>query len=197
MSQPMELQHINVKLLLKDPAAVNLDRLVPIFHAWIQEQARDELLLDVADYRHVPGGPGVILIGHQANYSVDNTDHCLGVRYNRKAALDGSNQDRLSQATRAALAACQALESHPSLEGKLQFDGQQIEIIINDRLLAPNDLATRQAVEPELQAFFHRLFAGGEFALAYPGGDTRRLFAVSARSATSFSTDGLLAHLAQ
>ena len=32
-----------------------------------------------------PAGPGVMLIGHQADYSVDNTDDRLGVRYNRKA----------------------------------------------------------------------------------------------------------------
>ena len=43
----------------------------------------------MADYRHVPEGPGVMLIGHQANYSVDNTDNRLGVRYNRKEPLEG------------------------------------------------------------------------------------------------------------
>src|SRR5689334_10419959 len=99
----MEIQHINVKLFVQDPASVNLERLVPIFHRWIQDQAREEILIDVADYRHVPAGPGVLLIGHEANYSVDNTGLRLGVRYNRKAASSGSNQDRLKQATRAAL----------------------------------------------------------------------------------------------
>ena len=84
----------------------------------------DELLLDVADYRHVHEGPGVVLIGHQANYSVDNTDNRLGVRYNRKAPLDGTNQDRLTQATRAALTAFQRLEAESGLKGKLRFGGQ-------------------------------------------------------------------------
>ena len=64
-----------------------------MFHSWIQEQVGEGLLLDVADYRHVHEGPGVILIGYEGNYSVDNTDNRLGVRYNRKAALDGNNQD--------------------------------------------------------------------------------------------------------
>ena len=59
-----------------------------------------ELLLDVADYRHVPAGPGVMLIGNEGDYSVDNTGDRLGIRYNRKAALDGDNQDRLRQAAR-------------------------------------------------------------------------------------------------
>src|ERR1700692_4919071 len=106
----MQLQHINVKLLVKNPVEVDLEPLVPVFHSWIQAQGLEELLLDVADYRHVHAGPGVVLIGHQGNYSVDNTDDRLGVRYNRKAVLNGNNQSRLTQAAEAALVACQRLE---------------------------------------------------------------------------------------
>src|SRR5579872_1613866 len=124
----MQLQHVNVKLLVRNPEEVDLEPLIPVFHSWIQDQANGELLLDVADYRHVEAGPGVVLIGHEGNYSVDNTDNRLGVRYNRKAALDGSNQDRLKQAAHAALTACQRLEADPRLEGKLRFNGQQIEV---------------------------------------------------------------------
>ena len=193
---PMEIQHINAKVFLQDPAAIELERLVPIFHRWIQDQARAELLIDVADYRHVPAGPGVILIGHEANYSIDDADHRLGVRYNRKASLAGSNLDRLTQATRAALDICRALESDPSLEGKLRFNGQELEIAINDRLLAPNNVATREALQAELQDFFRKLFTGSKFDLTFANGDARRLFSVSARSAQPFTTNQLLAHLA-
>src|SRR5665213_978483 len=134
----MTLQHVNVKLLAKNPEQVDLEPLIPIFHGWIQGQVFEELLLDVADYRHVPAGPGVMVIGHQADYSVDNTDDRLGVRYNRKAPLDGNNQERLQQAARAALIAFQRLETDPRLGGKLRFNGQDLEIFINDRILAPN-----------------------------------------------------------
>src|SRR5207302_2183700 len=113
----MHLEHVNVKLLVKSPEEVDLEPLIPVFHSWIEGQVFEELLLDVADYRHVPAGPGVVLIGHQGNYSVDNTDERLGVRYNRKAAVGGSNQDALRQATRASLIACQRLESEPRPEG--------------------------------------------------------------------------------
>src|SRR5256885_13687721 len=109
----MQLQHVNVKLLVKNPGEVPLEPLIPVFHSWIQAQVFEELLLDVADYRHVPGGPGVVLIGHQGNYSVDNTDERLGVRYSRKAVLNGGNQDALQQVTRASLIACQRLEAEP------------------------------------------------------------------------------------
>src|ERR1700738_4539551 len=141
----VQLQHVNVKLLLRNPEEVDLEPLIPVFHDWIRDQVGEGLLLDIADYRHVSAGPGVVLIGHQGNYSVDNTDNRLGVRYNRKAVLDGTNQDRLRQAARAALAACQRLEAEPRLGGKLRFNGREFELSINDRLVAPNCAASRQA----------------------------------------------------
>ena len=128
MQHLVQLQHVNVKLLVRNPQEVDLEPLIPVFQGWIQDQTAGELLLDVADYRHVDGGPGVVLIGHQGNYSVDNADHRLGVRYNRKATLDGSNQDRLKQAAYAALTACERLETEPRLKGKLRFNGHDIEV---------------------------------------------------------------------
>jgi hypothetical protein len=190
----MDLQHVNVKLLVKDPDEVDLEPLIPIFHSWIQDQVCQELLLDVADHRHVDAGPGVVVIGHQANYSVDNTDHRLGVRYNRKAPLEGSNQDRLKQATRSALTACQRLESDSRLDGKLRFNGQEMEVFINDRLVAPNRDATHEAVKSDFQIFFQELFRGTEYSLSY-GSDPRRLFAVSVKASHPFSVVDLLENL--
>src|SRR6266581_4377998 len=193
-SRRIELQHVNVKLLVRNPEEVNLEPLIPIFHDWIQNQVGEGLLLDVADYRHVDAGPGVVLIGHEGNYSVDNTDNRLGVRYNRKAALDGSNQDRLKQAARAALTACQRLEADPRLGGKLRSNGQEIEIFINDRMVAPNCDATREAADPDFQIFFQKLFRGRKFSMSY-GSDLRKLFAVSVKATQPFSVAELLENL--
>jgi hypothetical protein len=192
----MQLQHVNVKLLVKSPEEVPLDPLIPVFHSWIQGQVLEELLLDVADYRHVPAGPGVVLIGHQANYSVDDTDDRLGVRYNRKAEVDGGNQKALRQAIRASLIACQRLEAEPSLERKLQFNGQEIEFFVNDRLLAPNRNSTREALRSDFETFFKKLFRGGEYTLAYPSAsEPRKLFGVSVKSSRTFTPADLLANL--
>jgi hypothetical protein len=192
----MQLQHVNVKLLVKSPEGVPLEPLIPVFHSWIQGQVLEELLLDVADYRHVPAGPGVVLIGHQANYSVDDTDDRLGVRYNRKAEVDGGNQKALHQALRATLIACQRLEAEASLEGKLQFNGQEIEFFVNDRLLAPNRDSTREALHSDLETFFKKLFRGSEYTLAYPSAsEPRKLFGVSVKSSRTFTPGDLLANL--
>ena len=191
----MELQHVNVKLLLKkDDEALDLEPLVPVFHSWIQSQGWDELLLDVADYRHVFAGPGVILVGHEANYSVDNTRNRPGVRYNRKAALEGNNQDRLRQATVAALNACRRFEADPRLNSKFLFNGQEIEISINDRLLGPNTAETREAIQLELATLLQKLFAGGEYSVSYEN-SPRNLFSVSVKSSGTFTVDELLQNL--
>jgi hypothetical protein len=195
MSSPINLQHVNVKLLAKNPEQVDLEPLIPVFHNWIEGQIFEELLLDVADYRHVQAGPGVVLIGHQANYSVDNTDNRLGVRYNRKAPFEGSNQDRLRQAARAALTAFERLEREARLNGKLRFNGREIKVYVNDRLMAPNSDSTREVLKPELGVFLGKLFQGSEYTLSH-GSDPRSLFAVDVKANRAFSVSELLANLA-
>ena len=190
----VELQHINVKLFLKDPENLALDAVIPIFHSWIQDQVFDELLLDVADYRHVKHGPGLMLIGHEADYSLDNTDGVLGVRYNRKAPLPGNNLDRLIQATRSALLACQRLESDTGLNGRFHFNGQDVQLIINDRLLAPNNEQTRHLVAPDFHLLANKLFGHAE--LTY-NADPRRLLSANIRSSQPASTRQLLNDLAE
>jgi hypothetical protein len=190
----VNLQHVNVKLMLESSAEADLALLIPIFHSWIQGQIFEELLLDVADYRHVPAGPGVVLIGHQANYSVDNIDSRLGVRYNRKAELDGGNQDRLAQAARGALIACQRLEAEPTVAGKFHFRGRGLELFINDRLLAPNSAATLDAARPDLQQFAEKLFGGPHYSLSH-NPDPRKLFGVSIKASDSFPLATLLKNL--
>jgi hypothetical protein len=187
-----ELQHINVKLLLKEPQAVDLEALIPVFHSWIQGQVFEDRLLDVADYSHVHHGPGVILIGHEGDYSVDNTDGRLGLRYNRKAVLNNNNLGRLQQATRAVLRACQRLEAESNL--KLSFNGQDLEIFINDRLLAPNREDTREACRPEFDTFAKQLFHGGEYSLSFST-DPRRLFTVFVKASRAYPVAELLGNL--
>lgn len=193
----MNLQHVNVKLMLDDPASVDLEPLIPIFHSWISERVFEELLLDVADYRHVPSGPGVVLIGHQANYSVDNMGNRLGVRYNRKAAFDGDTRDALRQAARAALTVCQRLQDEPRIGGKIHFNGREIEMFVNDRLVAPNSAETFEAARPDLEIFSEKLFGGDKYFLTYESGrDPRGLFTVSVKSSRQFSVENLLQNLA-
>ena len=70
------IQHVRVKIFARE--SVDLGAAIPVFHRWIQDRVCPEMLIDVADYRHVPNGPGVVLMGHEASYSLDNTKGRLG-----------------------------------------------------------------------------------------------------------------------
>src|ERR1700676_5233406 len=92
MAGRVQVQHVNVKIFAEDTEAVDLALAIPVFHRWIQESICEELLIDVADYRYWPAGPGVLLVGHEANYSLDLSGWRLGLLYNRKAAAADDNR---------------------------------------------------------------------------------------------------------
>jgi hypothetical protein len=148
------IQHINLKIFIENPEAIDLADAVGVFHSWIKHTVCPEMLIDVADYLHVPAGPGVLLIGHEANYSLDDRESRPGLLYNRKATLDGTFQSRLAQAHQSALAACDRLEKDPTFDGKLRFNRNALEVFVNDRLLAPNTDATWNAMQAELATAF-------------------------------------------
>ncbi len=181
----MDLQHVNVKIYVDGDLAVDPARFIEIFHGWIKEEAFDELLIDVADYRHVPDGPGVLLIAHEADYAMDNNAGRWGLLYNRKAPVDGSNEERICQAIRSAAAACRRLEEELAAEGPLRFSRQEFDVSINDRALAPNTPETFAAVQPELEAALRQVLGPGDFSLT-PESDPRRLFGVSVKTAKPF-----------
>ncbi|MCS7315428.1 MAG: hypothetical protein RMI94_05005 [Bryobacterales bacterium] len=132
------LQHIGAKVFLSRFPPDGLDLCIPIFHRWIQQDACPELLIDVADYRHLPVGPGVILVAHEANYSLDRTRGRLGLSYQRKTTLEDSFEAKLKLSLQRAYEAARRLEQEQELRGRLAFDFLHWEIVFNDRLLAPN-----------------------------------------------------------
>ena len=186
----MNLQHINIKFYLENPETVNLADYGALFNAWIQQKRLEELLVDVADYLHVHHGPGIMLIGHEADYSLDNRAGRLGLLYNRKEQLEGSTQEKIAQAVRAALTAAQILEK----ENGLRFIGSEIQVIVNDRLLVPNTAETFEALELDLRAFFSRLYNGAQYTLAHLN-DPRERFTVNVKAESSFDVDALLRNL--
>ena len=118
------------------------------------------------------------------------------MRYNRKTEVEGDNSFALQQAARAALTACRRLEEEPRLGGKLRFGGQETEVFVNDRLLAPNRTETFEATRADLDAFARQLFGGEKYSLSYDSSrDPRSLFSVTLKSSRPFSTQELLKNL--
>lgn len=183
----MNIQHINIKFYLENPETINLADYAAVFNTWIQNHRLEELLIDVADYLHVHHGPGIMLIGHEADYSLDNRVGRLGLLYNRKAQLDGTTQEKLAQAVRAVLTVAQILEK----ENGLTFNTREVQVIVNDRLLVPNTAETFEALEPDLRAFFSRLYDDAEYTLSH-NAEPRERFTINLTTASNPGVGSLL-----
>jgi hypothetical protein len=189
-----DLQKFAVKVFARSAEAVEREAFVPIFHRWIQTHAVPGILVDVADYGHLPNGPGVVLIGHEADVVMDSMEGPLGLLYNRKRPLPGSFAERLRAALKVALEACARLEAEPELAGRLTFDVGGCLFIANDRLAAPNTGEAFTVLRPDLEAVFGALYGKG-VELRHDVRDPRRRLAVQARSSAPADLPTLLGRL--
>lgn len=136
----------------------NLSEAVPVFHRWIQRQSfPDHLLIDVHDYRHVEGGPGVLLVGHEGNLSLSLREGDTLLQYYRKRPQDVPLQEGLRQALRAIVVAANRLISDLSAA---EWSRQRLEWVFfsNDRLLAPNRRRLEGPLGPFLTETLTSLF---------------------------------------
>jgi hypothetical protein len=160
-------------------AAIELERAIPVFHRWIQERVLDELMVDVADYTHVPDGPGVVLVCHDAIYALDSGGGELGLLYSRRRETHpslgaiASLDDRLASVFRRALTACVRLERECDLEG-LRFPGDRFQLSVNDRRVGSVQAAELAA---SLERVAGWLFPGERPAIEVFGGRGDRLAA--------------------
>lgn len=168
---------------------MNAEAFIPVFHRWIKEHTLPELVIDVANYVHVPQGPGVVLIGHGSDYFMDEGEGRLGLLHNRKRSGPGP-ADCLEDLARRTLHAASLLERDPALAG-LQFVPNELLFRVNDCLAAPSNDATFAALKPELESLAKRLFEG-PFELTRSGA-AKDLFAVRIKSPATVSLATLLA----
>jgi hypothetical protein len=191
----MDAKRLDVKVYAEDGARVKQAELIPVFHGWIQRGViKDELLIDVADYAHVVTGPGVMLIGHEAQYGLDETKGRTGLLYSqRRARIDGGFEQALLYSVRHALQACSLLQKEEALGGRLKFSGQELLVRINDRLLAPNTTETWKAIETPTRKVLASLL-GSEISLE-PAPPSHELFTLHVRAAKPVDVDTLLGRL--
>ena len=189
-TESVQLQHINVKIYVEGDLKVEPGLFIDVFHGWVGNGVMPELLIDVADYRHVPDGPAVLLVGHEADYILDRTAGRWGLVYNRKAPLDGTDEERLRQALGAAASAALVLETQFTSEG-LQFSRRQMQISINDRGLAPNTPETFDAVRPRLESFLEGALGQSDLTVSHEDEDLRRRFSVVVEAAQPYDLQEL------
>jgi hypothetical protein len=187
-------QQLAVKIFAQEPAPAELAGFIPIFHRWIQEnRLPDRLLIDVADYRHVANGPGIMLIAHEAHYALDREHGPLGLQCARRRDEPGPLEEKLAAGFRDALAACRHLEDDPARPIRFRTDRARVAIL--SRRFATGGRAAWDAARPELEAFAARLYPGLPVRLT-PTSDARAPFAVELEAPGAPSLAALLARLA-
>lgn len=156
-----------------DPGpAADLAPFIPLFHRFIQNASVEGVLIDVADYAHVPNGPGVILIGHEVDYGFDLRDGRAGLLVTRKSRGDTGVAELAEQALRMALGALVAIEA----DGRagVSFATDKVELHVTDRLHTPNDEASFEALKGEMLGLGETLFGAGAVELVRIHADDAR-----------------------
>ena len=158
----MSLFKLTIKFFVADDTFAPAE-FVPIFHKWIQTQSfADHLLIDVADYAHVPAGPGSLIVASEANIHMDRSDNRLGLLYVREQPINGAVNfnETLKGIFGYALAAAAKMETDETLKGRLKFRTDEIAVGLNDRLLAPNTPETIAKYHPLITSYFIKVFPG-------------------------------------
>jgi rhodanese-related sulfurtransferase len=166
-----------------DPAD-GLDPAVGVFHRFIQRSLVEGQLLDVADYRHVPNGPGVLLVGQDVDYGINT--HAFTVTMKRRGD-DAATQ--FTDAVRMALGTIDAIDADGALA--CRFDASQIRVSVADRRLG-TQAEIQSALLAEIAPVVETLF--GPDAAVDPAAvdDPRRPPQIAVRAP---SADGVLAKL--
>ena len=156
----MKTNKWQAKIFLAGAAPLPSRGIVEVFHRWIQTRRLPHVLIDVADYTHVWQGPGVQLIGHEADVGVEETDGRWGLVFARKRGACLPAAVSLAHVVGLALQAAQWLQNEPELEGLLHFRGDEVAVRINDRLAAPHEEASLAVLERAAREFFVKLYGG-------------------------------------
>ncbi|MDA1093139.1 MAG: hypothetical protein O3A25_07705 [Acidobacteria bacterium] len=183
-----DVQRVALKVFLTDDSELEPAAAIPVFHRWIQTHAVDGLLIDVADYTHLPSGPSVLLVAHEGQYALDRTGGRLGLQYTRTRPLEGTLSERLLTIWHTLLGAARTLETEATLTGPVRFERHVVDCIAIDRLRAPNTPATLAALRPPLDLFLSQVTAQAQWSLTQdqePGAP----FRVTARTSPSTPFD--------
>ena len=153
------LKRYKLTIFAEPVAAVSAKTIIPVFHKWIREQSIDELLIDVADYTHLPSGPKALLVGHEANLAIEASSDCVGLCYIRKRNASEQLAQNLVSGAKTLVQAAQMLESDSDamLNGNFTFQTDKLVFSANDRLLAPNTPTIDEAIKNILQTFGEQL----------------------------------------
>jgi hypothetical protein len=177
----MEAHKLQLKFYLDTSSLPELHAFVPVLHGVIRDKKLgSEVLIDVVDYSHVHQGPGVVLIGHEADYYIDQGEGRLGLLYSKKRGGPGDLESSISDAFSHALTMCVILETAFETLKPLRFKTDEVLLRINDRLVAANGKEHFEQLAPAFKAGLQKVYGSG-FELMQEGGP-RELFTLRVKA---------------
>lgn len=186
-------KRLGVKFSLKQQPTLQPEDILPIFQRWIQEHTIEGMLIDVIDYKHVPDGPGIVLIADEFDLAYDLADGEIGLYFVRKRELPESLNPALRLVFSHALAAARALEAEAP--GDIVFDFNSAKISFLDRIHYRNEPQVFESIRETLTETLSEIF-GEAVLISRLYDDPRAIFALRCTfEAADSDIDALIAQL--
>lgn len=186
-----DLQRIQIKIAAAAPVGLRLEPFIEIFARWRKEPHPAEWV-DLADYAHLPRGPGIVLVGQRCNVAFDLADPGPGILYTAKKGLIGSHTERLGAAIEWCLEFSKRLIAEPEFPKDVRLRTDSLELRFNDRLETPNTLETDAELRPAIEQVLDSLYGPGGYDLR-PFGNRADFYGFSVRAKKAEPLDALLA----
>ena len=171
----MELYKLGIKFLGAPGQRVELTEFIPILQEWIQKQViKEHLLIDTHNYSHMHDGPGILLVAHEGNFSVDFSEGRMGFSYYRKQPVHS-----FVEILKPAVQGCRLLSEDSRMRNRLNFSTNEALIFANDRLLGPNDEETFSQLQALLADSLKELL-GKTFSLSRVSDDPKERLTIRA-----------------
>ena len=154
----MDLQKFGIKLYLTTNDSFDSKDFIPVFHNWIQDKVvPNHMLIDVADYSHIPDGPGVMLIAHEGHFSLDQENHDPGMMYMRRSKWGGDFKERFINVFSTAIQAATRLRDN-KINKEVDFIHNSFRFMTNDRRVADNTYENQNLYKDEVQKALAELY---------------------------------------
>lgn len=180
----MQPKRLALKLFTRDAVAPEaLHPYIALFHRVIQQAAVPGLLIDVADYAHVVDGPGIVLIGHDVDYGLDLVGGRSGLFTLSKREGERSLVDLFRHTLVRAAVTARVLEA--AEEVSVGFSTAEWEVVIFDRLAAPNTKDAAVLAIKDLEPVARELLGDGVKLGHVSGDDPRRALTLHIHGASA------------
>ena len=133
---------------------VDIASFISVFHQWIQEdEIPNHIMVDVADYKHIPNGPGIMLIAFEGNFSIGYDENGLGLSYIRKTKIGSNETESLENIQKILDNAVRLIKNDSMLRKKIKFSNEY-SVFSNDRYEYPNNVNSENKLHQLVSSVF-------------------------------------------